>query len=125
MNQLTQTQLHILQHSLGLDQYGEYQGDTHGYRNYFTASAEHHDWPDLTALVQMGFMVKRDPCAVTDCWFSVTPQGRDAVKQESPQKPKISKSKARYRRYLDMGDSFDSFLAYCRWDAEPEHSWNQ
>ena len=35
-----------------------------------------------------------------------------------PRKPeKVSRSKARYLRYLEFGDSFDSFLDFCRWDA--------
>lgn len=37
---------------------------------------------------------------------------------------KPSKSQQRYRRYLEYGDCFDSFLDYCRWDAAPERSWN-
>lgn len=124
MNKLSQQQLHILQHTLGLNKHGEYQGKTEGYRNYFSASDGNSDWNDLIVLVDAGYMIKRDPCAVTNCWFSVTELGRDAVKKESPKPPKISKSKARYRRYLEMGDSFDSFIDFCRWDAEPERSWN-
>ena len=30
----------------------------------------------------------------------------------------------RYKRYLEYGDSFDSFLHFCRWDSEPEREWN-
>ena len=26
--------------------------------------------------------------------------------------------------YGEYGDCFDSFLDFCRWDANPEHSWN-
>lgn len=36
----------------------------------------------------------------------------------------VSKSKERYQRYLEYGDGFDSFLDYCRWDADPEREWN-
>jgi hypothetical protein len=38
--------------------------------------------------------------------------------------PKVSKSKERYQRYLEYGEMFDSFIEFCRWDAEPERSWN-
>ena len=31
---------------------------------------------------------------------------------------KVSRSKARYRRYLEFGDCFDSFIDFCRWDAQ-------
>lgn len=35
-----------------------------------------------------------------------------------------SKSQQRYKRYLEYGDGFHSFIDFCRWDADPEHSWN-
>lgn len=37
---------------------------------------------------------------------------------------KPGKRQARYLRYLEYGDGFDSFLDFCRWDAQPERSWN-
>ena len=37
---------------------------------------------------------------------------------------KPGRSQARYLRYIEYGDCFDSFLDFCRWDASPEHSWN-
>lgn len=36
----------------------------------------------------------------------------------------VSRAQQRYRRYLKLGDGFDSFLSYCRWDTAPERSWN-
>ena len=36
----------------------------------------------------------------------------------------MTRSQARYRRYHEYGECFDSFLDYCPWDAEPERSWN-
>ena len=38
---------------------------------------------------------------------------------------KPSRHAARYQRYLEYGDGFDSFLQFCRWDAQPERSWNR
>jgi len=38
---------------------------------------------------------------------------------------KPSRWAARAARYHDYGDSFRSFIDFCRWDADPEHSWNQ
>jgi hypothetical protein len=32
--------------------------------------------------------------------------------------PKVSRGKARYRRYMEFCECFDSFLAFCYWDAE-------
>lgn len=36
----------------------------------------------------------------------------------------MTASQRRYRRFLEYGDGFDSFLDYCRWDAAPGRSWN-
>lgn len=35
------------------------------------------------------------------------------------------RSQSRYSRYLEYGDWFDSFIDFCRWDAETERSWNR
>ena len=37
---------------------------------------------------------------------------------------KMTASQARYRRYLEYGDGFESFIDYCRWDSNGERSWN-
>jgi hypothetical protein len=112
--------LHILQHTLGVDQYG--QGNQ--YRNHFVAGGK--DVEKCRELVELGFMVERKDNGLTNGspWFSVTQSGIDAVALESPKPPKLTKSKQRYRRFLEFGDGFDSFLDFCRWDSEPERSWN-
>lgn len=33
---------------------------------------------------------------------------------------KPSRSASRYSRYLEFGDSFDSFIAFCKWDAQKD-----
>ncbi len=38
---------------------------------------------------------------------------------------KPSKGAARYQRFHEYGDRFRSFIDFCRWDADPEHSWNR
>lgn len=30
---------------------------------------------------------------------------------------RMTKSQKRYKRYLEFGDGFDSFIDFCRWDA--------
>ena len=114
--------LHILQHSLGVDQYG--QGDQ--YRNHFATSPGSDDFPKCQKLTEKGFM---KDLGARELWgdmhcFIVTPSGVDAVALESPQPPKIPRGKARYQRFLEYGDMFDSFIEFCRWDAQPERSWN-
>ena len=37
---------------------------------------------------------------------------------------KMTRSQARYRRFIGCGDCFDSFIDFCRWDSESERSWN-
>lgn len=117
--------LHILQHSLGLNQYGE----GNQYRNHFATGPGSKDFDDCVALTEMGLMEDYGTRSWTGdmhC-FVVTPAGIDYVAQNSPKRPpepKVSRSKARYLRFLEYGDMFDSFLEFCRWDAEPERSWN-
>ncbi|MDC8803903.1 hypothetical protein PRZ61_10695 [Halomonas pacifica] len=37
---------------------------------------------------------------------------------------RMTRAQQRYKRYLEFGDGFDSFLDFCRWDSQPERSWN-
>jgi len=37
---------------------------------------------------------------------------------------KPSRYAERYQRFLEYGECFDSFIDFCRWDADPERSWN-
>lgn len=36
----------------------------------------------------------------------------------------LTRSQQRYKRYIEYSDMFESFIDFCRWDAEPERSWN-
>lgn len=47
-----------------------------------------------------------------------------AIVGEPKAQPKRTRSQERYRRFLEYGDGFDSFLGFCRWDSAPERSWN-
>jgi len=115
--------LHILQHSLGLDQYGEGRQ----YRNHFVTGPGSKDWDDCRALVNAGLMTENkghELLTAGDSVFYVTPAGIDFVALNSPPKPKVSRSKQRYQRFLEYGDGFESFLDFCRWDSAPARSWN-
>lgn len=113
--------LHILQHSLGCDQYGqpEHHGRDEGdgcfgyYRNRYVCDPE----PNLTELVSLGLMSDHGsrPMIGTMHHYSVTEKGLDVMLSLSPKPPKVSKSKARYRRYLSIPECFGNFrqfLAY-------------
>jgi hypothetical protein len=115
--------LQIMQHSLGLDQYG--RGTQ--FRNHFVTGDGSSDWPLCNELVEQGLMtVRRNHhlSGSSDC-FWVTDAGKKYVLEKSPKPPKESKSRARYQRFLEYGYGFRSFIDYCRWDAEPEKPWNR
>lgn len=78
-------QLHILQHSLGLDGYG--RGTM--YRNSFVTGAGSTDHPACMALVAKGFMTRRANVELFggDDIFTVTEAGKRAVVAESPDEP--------------------------------------
>lgn len=103
-------QLQILQHSLGLDEYG--QGES--YRNYFVASEGHHDWENLLWLVAAAMMTRRagnDLSGGGDV-FHVTDAGKRAVIEHSPSRPKRTVAQERYDAWLetDCGIPFGEWL---------------
>ena len=98
--------LEILQHALGLDQYGRGAA----YRNHFCAGGG--DEVLCEELVAMGYMRRHRTTEVfPDANFSVTDEGRRAVREQSPAPPKLTRSQQRYRRYLDA----DSGLSFIEW----------
>ncbi|ACI55741.1 hypothetical protein Rleg2_2467 [Rhizobium leguminosarum bv. trifolii WSM2304] len=104
--------LHILQHTLGLDQYG--RGTF--YRNHFVTGEGSKDHADCMALVDLGFMAVRrnHPLSGGDDCFWATEEGKRAVVTESPAPPKLSRSKQRYLDFLAYDGSM-TFMEYIRW----------
>lgn len=102
--------LHILQHALGLDEYG--QGSM--YRNHFVTGEGSEDHAHCMTLVRLGYMDYRPkvPIAGYDDVFFVTEAGKTAVKSESPPPPKLSRSKQRYLDFLqrDGSETFGEWL---------------
>jgi hypothetical protein len=99
-------QLQILQHSLGVDQYG----CGRMYRNHFCAGVG--DETTCRELVAMGYMRQHE----TTQWLpyfncSVTEEGKAAVLRESPKPPKLSRGQKRYRAFLNA----DSGLRFGDW----------
>lgn len=107
--------LHILQHSLGLDQYG--QGRQ--YRDHFVTGPGSKDYDNCRELVDEGLMKEYPPSQLTggDSLFRVTPKGIDFVAINSPAPPKLTRSQKRYRKWLksDCGRCFGEWLK-----GEPE-----
>lgn len=107
------SRLHILQHSLGLDQYG----NGNQYRNRFVTGEGSKDFADCRALVADGLMTEMAGNALSggDSVFRVTPKGIDFVALNSPKRPpepKLTRSQKRYREFLkdDCGLSFREWL---------------
>lgn len=115
-NQLA-THLHILQHALGLDRYG--QGES--YRNHFVTGEGSTDFSGCLSLVDAGLMTRTPGNAITggDDLFRVTPRGADFVALQSPAPPvpkKLTRSQQRYQEWLDAdpGYSFAEWLGVAR-----------
>lgn len=109
---MTPQQLHILQHSLGLDRYGR----GNAYRNHFCTGKGSTDHPDCMALVELGFMIRHadKPLHGGDDLFTVTVLGRAAVAAHSPAPPRLSPGQQRYRDWL-AADSTMTFMEWLRW----------
>jgi hypothetical protein len=108
-DQLSPAQLHIIQHSLGCDQFG--RGSM--YRNRFITDADSDDGRECSQLVEMGLMGRKplggDWCG--DSLFWVTESGVEAMKSASPSPPKRTAAQRRYDEYL----SADSGLSFIEW----------
>lgn len=90
--------LHILRHSLGLDDNG------HGciYRNHYVAGQWHHSYERLLALVQSGHMEQRPVpnfLGPSDDVFSVTEKGQAAAFVPEPPLPP---AKRRWQAYQEV-----------------------
>jgi hypothetical protein len=103
---MTERQLEILQHSIGVDKYG--QGERN--RNYFCAGSD--DEPVCRELVAMGYMetFTRSFLPYYNC--RVTEAGKLAMLAESPATPNLTQGQKRYRKFLkaDTGESFGRWL---------------
>ena len=113
---MTPRHLEILQHALGVDQYGRTpKGYTPYTRNFFCAGAA--DEPDCRELVALGYMEQRRTTSVfPDFNCAVTPEGIKAMHEASPKAPKLTRSQLRYRRFLDA-DSGMSFRDWMRYEG--------
>jgi|SRR5687768_1923410 len=103
------SKLHILQHSLGLDEYGEGKQ----YRNHFVTGAGSKDFPLCKELVAEGLMTEQmnHPLAGGDSVFYVTQKGRDYVALNSQKRPKLTRSQKRYQEFLDA----DCGMTFAEW----------
>lgn len=103
---MTKEQLHILQHSLGVDKYGlTPKGYTPYTRNHFCAGVS--DESTCRELVELGYMVqheRREDLPYFNC--SVTTEGMKAMHAASEKPPKMSRSAKRFEEYRTFDDAF-------------------
>lgn len=111
---LSAKQVDILQHSLGLDQYGRGQMR----RNHFVTGEGSKDHADCMSLVSLGLMSRRANIEIYggDDLFHVTEAGKRAVVPASPVPPKLSAGKQRYRDYLNS-ESSRPFIDWLKWKS--------
>ena len=107
---MTARQLDVLQHSLGVDQFGQGQQ----YRNHFCAGGADEDV--CRELIALGFMKQHRTTELFPYFnCSVTEAGRCAMAEASPKPPKppkLTRAQLRYRQFLnaDCGVSFKEWL---------------
>ena len=120
---MNSTHLHILQHALGVDQYGRNphrpnSDDEFGcYRNLFITSPTCPDGLLCQELVALDHMHDHGPQRIAGgmhC-YTVTQAGYDAMRAASPAPPKLTRGQRTYRAFREVGDLFpDGFAQFLR-----------
>ncbi len=104
--------LSVLQHSLGVDQFGR----STQYRRHFVCGEGHHSYAACCEAVAQGLMIRREVTmyAANGSTFLVTDEGCAWMAANSPAPPKLTRSQQRYQRYLDADCSmtFREWLDY-------------
>lgn len=119
----TELILEVLQHALGLDEYGRGKIT----RNRFVSGQGDTYYATCATLVSQGLMIKVSVNKVftggDDC-FMVTEEGQLFVRKESPSAPKLTRSQKNYRAFLsaDTGGSFKEWLTQPRVNEEHRYS---
>ncbi len=108
---MTPEQLQILQHALGVDEYGQSPKGAHlaydGFcRNWFGAGAS--DEPVCRELIALGFMEQRKSTQVFPYFnCAVTKAGIAAMREASPKPPKLTRAQLRMEEYRNFSDAYD------------------
>ena len=121
---MTPDQLHILQHSLGVD----FHGRGRQYRNHFATGPEGDDFPLCRELVALGYMTDSGPREMAGGmhFFYVTEAGKAAMTAESSPAPKLTRSQRRYRQWLDGASNSMRFGEWLKssWSKEDRQRAN-
>lgn len=110
---LSQQEVHVLHHSLGMTQKDIY-GKAKEYRNHFCTTPDTTDYPYCKSLEEAGLMCNHGPLKIAGdmLTFVVTEEGRRRAREYLPPEPKLTKSQRRYREWLhaDTGETFAEWL---------------
>jgi hypothetical protein len=98
------TLLHILQHSLGRDEFGiPKSADGTDYRNYYSAGPGHHSLDMCRHAVAEDLMTEHPQNdARNTIVFCVTAKGIEYIEANSPEPPKLTSGQRRYQEYMDL-----------------------
>ncbi len=106
--------LQILQHALGLDEFGRGKS----YRNHYVASDGCDGWDICHEHVAAGRMIRHEPRAIfgggEHCCFTVTDAGREFVRATSPRPSKKQRNRERYLEWLAVHE-FCPDLTFGEW----------
>lgn len=101
---MTPAAAHTLLHALGLD-----ARHTDAWRNCYVGDADPE--PEVAELVELGLFVEVDPPGYLPAGsraYRATDRGRSvALAERARRHPPLSRSKARYERWLDVADCWD------------------
>lgn len=120
---MTPRQLEILQHSLGVDQYGRTpKGFTPYTRNHYCAGGA--DEETCRELIALGYM-QQHPTTEWLPYFNctVTNAGIKAMHEASPKPPTLSRDKQRYQEFLSASDAFG--CTFKEWLQMRKQEWYQ
>lgn len=112
------TLLHVLQHALGRDEFGQRKKHlTEDYRNHYVTGEGGKSILVCRQAVVDGLMVEHKATDISgsDPWFHVTDAGVKYVDEHSPKPPKKTRGQRRYERFLEISDidpdlTFGEFL---------------
>lgn len=118
MDEVSQLELEILLHSLGLN----HEDVREPYRNYFVAGDGHSDMPLLKSLCDKGLMRREDRTPgfleASDGLFLVTDAGRTYALANRPKPKTLSRARRRYSAFLDMKECYPD-LTFREFLTEP------
>jgi hypothetical protein len=111
------TILHILQHTLGRNQYGKNPNGRADYRNHYCAGESTDDFAKCREAVAQGLMREYPPREISggDHIFVVTDAGKAYISEHSPPEPKLTRGQKRYREWIGSAAANFGDMTFGEW----------